>query len=86
MERFQLERREQAYQAIYPSQRIKTPRDQEAYTPYVESVRSHRSRSDIFDPEDVDPDDSGQEKRRRAMVATAETLHNCGGIPQPIRV
>uniref|UniRef100_M4BBL2 Uncharacterized protein n=1 Tax=Hyaloperonospora arabidopsidis (strain Emoy2) TaxID=559515 RepID=M4BBL2_HYAAE len=36
MERFQQEQREQAYQAIYPSQRVKTPRVQEAYTPDVE--------------------------------------------------
>ena len=57
MERFQQEQRERAYQAIYPRQRIKTARAQEAYTPDVEmeSVRSHLSRSDISDPEDVDP-------------------------------
>ena len=52
----------------------------------MESVRSHRSRSDILDPEDVDPGESGQEERRREMVATAETLQNGGGIPQRIRV
>ena len=52
----------------------------------MESVRSHLSRSDIFDPEDADPDDSGQEERQRAMVATTETLQNGGGIPQRVRV
>ena len=52
----------------------------------MKSVRSHRSRSDFLDPEDVDPDDSGQEERRRAMVATAEKLQNDGEIPQLIRV
>ena len=74
MEYFQLKQREQAYEAIYPSQRIKTTIVQEAYNPNVamESVRSHRSRSDIFDPEDV--------------VATTETLQNGTGIPQRIRV
>ena len=51
----------------------------------MESVRSHLSRSNIFDPEDVDPDDSGQEERRRAMVATAETFQNSGETPQRIR-
>uniref|UniRef100_M4BNQ2 Uncharacterized protein n=1 Tax=Hyaloperonospora arabidopsidis (strain Emoy2) TaxID=559515 RepID=M4BNQ2_HYAAE len=88
MGHFQQERRERAYQAIYPYQRIKTSNVQEAYTLDVEmkSVRSHRSRSDFLDPEDVDPDDSGQEERRRAMVATAEKLQNDGEIPQLIRV
>ena len=79
---FQQNQREQAYQAIYPSQRIK------AYTPDVEmeSVRSTEMQSDIFDPEDADPDESGQEERRRAMVATTETLQNGGAILQHIRV
>ena len=73
MKRFQQEQREQAYQAIYPGQRINTPRVQESYIPDVEmkSVRSHRIQSAIFDPEDVDPDDSSQEEGRRAMVATS---------------
>ena len=88
MGHFQQEQRERAYQAIYPYQRIKISNVQEAYTLDVEmkSVRSHRSRSDFLDPEDVDPDDSGQEERRRAMVATAEKLQNDGEIPQLIRV
>ena len=88
IERFQQEQREQAYLEIYPSQRIKTRIGLEAYSPDVEmkSVRSHHSRSEIFDPEDVDPDDLGQEERRRAMVATAEKLQNDGEIPQLIRV
>ena len=88
IERFHQDQRERAYQAIYPSQIIKPARIQETYTPDIEmeSVRSHLSRSDIFDPEDADPDDSGQEERQRAMVATTETLQNGGGIPQRIRV
>ena len=46
MERFHQYQREQAYQAIYPSERIKPARVQEVYTPDVEmeSVRSHPSR------------------------------------------
>ena len=65
IERFHQDQRERAYQAIYPSQSIKPARVQETYTPDVEmeSVRSHLSRSDIFDPEDADPDDLGQEVR-----------------------
>ena len=75
-ERFHQVQRERAYQAIYPSQRIKPSGVQETYTPAVEmeSVRSHHSRSDIFDPKDADPDNLGQEERRRAMVAITETL------------
>ena len=88
IERFHQDQRERAYQAIYPSQRIKPARVQETYTPDVEmeSVRSHHSRSDIFDPKDADPDNLGQEEQRRAMVANTETLQNGGGIPQRIRV
>ena len=40
----------------------------------------------MSDPDITDPDDSGQEESRHAMVATAETLQNGGGIPQHIRV
>ena len=83
MERFRQDQQERAYQAIYPSQRIKLARAQETHTPDVEmeSVRSRLSRSDIFDP-----DYSGQEERRRAMIAHTETLQNGGGIPHRIRV
>ena len=87
-ERVRQDQRERAYQAIYPSQRIKPARAHERYTPDVEmeSVRSSISRLDVLDPDDSDPDDSGQEGRRHAMVATTETLQNGGGIPQRIRV
>ena len=87
-ERVRQDQRERAYQAIYPSQRIKPARAHERYNPDVEmeSARSSISRSDVFDPDDSDPDDSGQEGRRHAMVATTETLQNGGGIPQCIRV
>uniref|UniRef100_A0AAV1VNF3 CCHC-type domain-containing protein n=1 Tax=Peronospora matthiolae TaxID=2874970 RepID=A0AAV1VNF3_9STRA len=88
MERFHQDQREQAYQAVYPSQRINPARVQEVYIPDVEmeSVRSHRSRSNHFDFDDADPDDSGQEERRRAMVSTTETFQNGDSIPQRIRV
>uniref|UniRef100_A0AAV1T405 Uncharacterized protein n=1 Tax=Peronospora matthiolae TaxID=2874970 RepID=A0AAV1T405_9STRA len=88
MERFQQDQRELMYQAIYPSQRIKPAIIRETYTPDVEmeSVRSYISLSDCVDPEDADTDDSGQDERRRAMVANTETFKKGGGIPQRIRV
>ena len=88
MERFHQNPREQAYQAIYPSQRIKPARVQVPYTPDVEmkSVGSHQSRSNDFNFNDADPDDSGQEKRQRARVATTDTFQNGDSIPQRIRV
>uniref|UniRef100_A0AAV1V916 Uncharacterized protein n=1 Tax=Peronospora matthiolae TaxID=2874970 RepID=A0AAV1V916_9STRA len=63
-------------------------RNRESSTPDVklELLQSHISRSDILDPKDADPDDSGQDERRRAMMATTETLQEGGRIPQRIRV
>uniref|UniRef100_A0AAV1UPQ9 Uncharacterized protein n=1 Tax=Peronospora matthiolae TaxID=2874970 RepID=A0AAV1UPQ9_9STRA len=52
----------------------------------MESVRSHISRSEFFNPEDADPDESGQKERRRAIVATTETQQEGGAISQRIRV
>ena len=52
----------------------------------MESVGSHLSRSDFFDPEDVDPGDSGKEVRRRALAATTKDFQDGGGTPQRIRV
>ena len=88
MERFRQDQQKRAYQAIYPSQRIKTVRSLERYTPDVEmeSVQSYTHHPEFFYPDDIDPDDSGQEDRRHAMVATTETLQDGGSIPQRIRV
>ena len=52
----------------------------------MKSIRSHRNRSDIFDPEDVDPEIWGQEEQRLAMAATAETLQKDRGVPKRIRM
>ena len=83
MERFRQDQQKRAYQAIYPSQRIKPARSLERYTPDVEmeSVQSYTRHPEFFDPDDIDPDDSGQEDRRHAMVATTQTLQDGGSIP-----
>uniref|UniRef100_A0AAV1UPN7 Retrotransposon gag domain-containing protein n=1 Tax=Peronospora matthiolae TaxID=2874970 RepID=A0AAV1UPN7_9STRA len=52
----------------------------------MESAQSRICLPEVFDPDDIDPDDSGQEDRRHAMVALTETFQDGGSIPQRIRV
>uniref|UniRef100_A0AAV1TFH2 Retrotransposon gag domain-containing protein n=1 Tax=Peronospora matthiolae TaxID=2874970 RepID=A0AAV1TFH2_9STRA len=88
IERFRRDQQKRAYQAIYPSQRIKPARSRERFTFDVEmeSVQSRISQPEVFESDDIDSDDSGQEDRRHAMVATTETLQDGASIPQQIRV
>ena len=45
------------------------------------SAGLHLSRSNTYDPEDIDPDDAGQEDQWRAFVVVTETLQNGTAIP-----
>uniref|UniRef100_M4BLJ7 Retrotransposon gag domain-containing protein n=1 Tax=Hyaloperonospora arabidopsidis (strain Emoy2) TaxID=559515 RepID=M4BLJ7_HYAAE len=84
MEQFQQEHRNQARHAIYPIQRIKIARDFESYTPDIEmgSVGSHHGGAEMQYRGAGDPDNSGQAKSRRPLVATTETVPD-GGLSAP---